>query len=72
MRRDGGMREKDGWSVCGQSEKDKEATRRSIYDYVIRLSIEFLNTINTSRLLTTSPSSSHIPLASLHRYAKSA
>jgi hypothetical protein len=71
MRRDGGMREKDGWSVCGQSEK-KETTRRSLYDYVTRLSIEFLNTISTSRRLTPSPSNSHIPLASLHRYAKSA
>jgi hypothetical protein len=67
MRRDG----RDGWSVS-VSEKDKETTRRSIYDYVTRLLIELLNTINASRRLTTSPSNPHIPLASLHRYAKSA
>ena len=66
------MRMRDEGMRGREEESGQETTRRSIYDYVTRLSIELFNPFSTSRRLTTSPSNSHFPPASLYRYAKSA
>jgi hypothetical protein len=64
--------ERDGGGRWESGEEGQETTRRSIYDYVTRLSIELFKAFSTSRRLTPSPSNSHFPPASLYRYAKSA